>query len=139
MRADVGVMISASHNSYLDNGIKFFGPDGFKLSDEVEMEIESLLDGEISYAQSQSIGMAKRIDDALGRYMEFAKSAFPKKKLLDGLKVVVDCANGAAYKAAPIVLWELGAEVIALGVNQMVTILIKIVAQLIQLWRLMLY
>tara|TARA_B110000967_G_scaffold209230_2_gene264481 strand:+ start:7009 stop:8349 length:1341 start_codon:yes stop_codon:yes gene_type:complete len=117
MRADVGVMISASHNSYLDNGIKFFGPDGFKLSDEVEMEIESLLDGEISYAQSQSIGMAKRIDDALGRYMEFAKSAFPKKKLLDGLKVVVDCANGAAYKAAPIVLWELGAEVIALGVN----------------------
>jgi len=117
MRADVGVMISASHNSYLDNGIKFFGPDGFKLSDEVEMEIESLLDGEISYAQSQSIGMAKRIDDALGRYMEFAKSAFPKKKLLDGLKVVVDCANGAAYKAAPIVLWELGAEVIALGVD----------------------
>lgn len=117
MRADVGVMISASHNSYLDNGIKFFGPDGFKLSDEVEMEIESLLDGEISYAQSQNIGKAKRIDDALGRYMEFAKSAFPRKKLLDGLKVVVDCANGAAYKAAPIVLWELGAEVIALGVN----------------------
>ena len=117
MRADVGVMISASHNSYLDNGIKFFGPDGFKLSDEVEMEIESFLDGEISYAQSQNIGKAKRIDDALGRYMEFAKSAFPRKKLLDGLKVVVDCANGAAYKAAPIVLWELGAEVIALGVN----------------------
>ena len=117
MRAGVGVMISASHNSYLDNGIKFFGPDGFKLSDEVEMEIESLLDGEISYAQSQNIGKAKRIDDALGRYMEFAKSAFPRKKLLDGLKVVVDCANGAAYKAAPIVLWELGAEVIALGVN----------------------
>ena len=117
MRADVGVMISASHNSYLDNGIKFFGPDGFKLSDEVEMEIESFLDDEISYAQSQNIGKAKRIDDALGRYMEFAKSAFPRKKLLDGLKVVVDCANGAAYKAAPIVLWELGAEVIALGVN----------------------
>ena len=117
MRADVGVMISASHNSYLDNGIKFFGPDGYKLSDEVEMEIESFLDGEISYAQSQNIGKAKRIDDALGRYMEFAKSAFPRKKLLDGLKVVVDCANGAAYKAAPIVLWELGAEVIALGVN----------------------
>ena len=117
MRADVGVMISASHNSYLDNGIKFFGPDGYKLSDEVEMEIESFLDGEISYAQSQNIGKAKRIDDALGRYMEFAKSAFPRKKLLDGLKVVVDCANGAAYKAAPIVLWELGAEVKALGVN----------------------
>ena len=117
MRADVGVMISASHNSYLDNGIKFFGPEGFKLSDKVELEIEKLLDGEIEYAASQNIGMAKRIDDALGRYMEFAKSAFPRKKLLNGLKVVVDCANGAAYKAAPIVLWELGAEVISIGVN----------------------
>ena len=117
MRADVGVMISASHNSYLDNGIKFFGPEGFKLSDKVELEIEKLLDDEIKYAASQNIGMAKRIDDALGRYMEFAKSAFPRKKLLNGLKVVVDCANGAAYKAAPIVLWELGAEVISIGVN----------------------
>ncbi|MDC0095836.1 phosphoglucosamine mutase [Amylibacter sp.] len=117
MRADVGVMISASHNSYLDNGIKFFGPEGFKLSDKVELEIEKLLDDEIEYAASQNIGMAKRIDDALGRYMEFAKSAFPRKKLLNGLKVIVDCANGAAYKAAPIVLWELGAEVIAIGVN----------------------
>ena len=117
MRADVGVMISASHNSYLDNGIKFFGPEGFKLSDKVEREIEKLLDYEIEYAASQNIGMAKRIDDALGRYMEFAKSAFPRKKLLNGLKVVVDCANGAAYKAAPIVLWELGAEVISIGVN----------------------
>ena len=117
MRADVGVMISASHNSYLDNGIKFFGPEGFKLSDKVELEIEKLLDDEIVYAASQNIGMAKRIDDALGRYMEFAKSAFPRKKLLNGLKVVVDCANGAAYKAAPIVLWELGAEVISIGVN----------------------
>ena len=117
MRADVGVMISASHNSYLDNGIKFFGPEGFKLSDKVEVEIEKLLDDEIEYAASQNIGMAKRIDDALGRYMEFAKSAFPRKKLLNGLKVVVDCANGAAYKAAPIVLWELGAEVISIGVN----------------------
>jgi len=117
MRADVGVMISASHNSYLDNGIKFFGPDGFKLSDKVELQIEKLLDGEIEYAASENIGMAKRIDDALGRYMEFAKSAFPRRKLLDGLKVVVDCANGAAYKAAPIVLWELGAEVISIGVN----------------------
>ena len=117
MRADVGVMISASHNSYLDNGIKFFGPEGFKLSDKVELEIEKLLDNEIEYAASQNIGMAKRIDDALGRYMEFAKSAFPRKKLLNGLKVVVDCANGAAYKAAPIVLWELGAEVISIGVN----------------------
>ena len=117
MRADVGVMISASHNSYLDNGIKFFGPEGFKLSDKVELEIEKLLDDEIVYAASENIGMAKRIDDALGRYMEFAKSAFPRKKLLNGLKVVVDCANGAAYKAAPIVLWELGAEVISIGVN----------------------
>jgi len=117
MRADVGVMISASHNSYLDNGIKFFGPEGFKLSDKVELEIEKLLDDEIKYAASENIGMAKRIDDALGRYMEFAKSAFPRKKLLNGLKVVVDCANGAAYKAAPIVLWELGAEVISIGVN----------------------
>ena len=117
MRADVGVMISASHNSYLDNGIKFFGPDGFKLSDKVELQIEELLDGEIEYAAPENIGMAKRIDDALGRYMEFAKSAFPRRKLLDGLKVVVDCANGAAYKAAPIVLWELGAEVISIGVN----------------------
>jgi phosphoglucosamine mutase len=117
MRADVGVMISASHNSYLDNGIKFFGPEGFKLSDKVELEIEKLLDDEIEYAASENIGMAKRIDDALVRYMEFAKSAFPRKKLLNGLKVVVDCANGAAYKAAPIVLWELGAEVISIGVN----------------------
>ncbi|MDB0000719.1 phosphoglucosamine mutase [Amylibacter sp.] len=117
MRADVGVMISASHNSYLDNGIKFFGPEGFKLSDKVEFEIEKLLDDEIEYAASENIGMAKRIDDALGRYMEFAKSAFPRTKLLNGLKVVVDCANGAAYKAAPIVLWELGAEVISIGVN----------------------
>lgn len=117
MRADVGVMISASHNSYLDNGIKFFGPEGFKLSDKVELEIEKFLDNEIEYAASENIGMAKRIDDALGRYMEFAKSAFPRKKLLNGLKVVVDCANGAAYKAAPIVLWELGAEVISIGVN----------------------
>ena len=117
MRADVGVMISASHNSYLDNGIKFFGPDGFKLSDKVELKIEELLDNGIEYADSQNIGMAKRIDDALGRYMEFAKSAFPRKKLLNGLKVVVDCANGAAYKAAPIVLWELGAEVISIGVD----------------------
>jgi phosphoglucosamine mutase len=117
MRADVGVMISASHNPYLDNGIKFFGPDGFKLSDEAEMKIEEFLDGDIQYAKAENIGMAKRIDDALGRYMEFAKSAFPRQKLLDGMKVVIDCANGAAYKAAPIVLWELGAEVIVLGAS----------------------
>ncbi|GLQ34570.1 phosphoglucosamine mutase [Amylibacter marinus] len=117
MRADVGVMISASHNSYQDNGIKFFGPDGFKLDDGAELKIEEFLQGEIDYAKAENIGMARRIDDGLGRYMEFAKSAFPRKKLLDGMKVVVDCANGAAYKAAPIVLWELGAEVISLGVN----------------------
>ena len=117
MRADVGVMISASHNAYLDNGIKFFGPDGYKLSDDVELQIENLLESGIQYAKSENIGMAKRIDDALGRYMEFAKSAFPREKLLDGMKVVIDCANGAAYKAAPIVLWELGAEVISLGVE----------------------
>lgn len=117
MRADVGVMISASHNQYLDNGIKFFGPDGFKLSDEAEMKIEEYLDGDIDYAKAENIGRAKRIDDALGRYMEFAKSAFPRKKLLDGMKVVIDCANGAAYKAAPILLWELGAEVIEIGTS----------------------
>jgi phosphoglucosamine mutase len=117
MRADVGVMISASHNPYLDNGIKFFGPDGFKLSDEAETKIEEYLDGDIDYAKAENIGRAKRIDDALGRYMEFAKSAFPRSKLLDGMKVVIDCANGAAYKAAPVLLWELGAEVIEIGTS----------------------
>ena len=117
MRADVGVMISASHNSYQDNGIKFFGPDGFKLNDEAELKIENFLEGEIDYAKAENIGRAQRIDDGLGRYMEFAKTAFSRQKLLDGMKVVIDCANGAAYKAAPIVLWELGAEVISLGVN----------------------
>lgn len=118
MRADVGVMISASHNPYHDNGIKFFGPDGFKLSDEAEAEIEAMVQGDgVELARPENIGAAKRIDDALGRYMEFAKTAFPRQRLLDGLKVVVDCANGAAYKAAPIVLWELGAEVIPIGVS----------------------
>jgi phosphoglucosamine mutase len=117
MRADVGVMISASHNAHQDNGIKFFGPDGYKLSDTVEAEIEEMVAGEIDLARPENIGSAKRIDDALGRYMEFAKTAFPRQRLLDGLKVVVDCANGAAYKAAPIVLWELGAEVIPIGVT----------------------
>ena len=119
MRADVGVMISASHNPFHDNGIKFFGPDGYKLSDEAQAEIEALVmdpDG-VELARPESIGNAKRIDDALGRYMEFAKSSFPRKRLLDGMKVVVDCANGAAYKAAPIVLWELGAEVVPVGVT----------------------
>ena len=117
MRADVGVMISASHNAYTDNGIKFFGPDGYKLSDDAELEIETLLEQEISYAQAQNIGRAKRIDDGLGRYIEFAKRAYPRKKLLDGLKIVVDCANGAAYKSAPTALWELGADVVSIGVE----------------------
>jgi len=117
MRADVGVMISASHNPYHDNGIKFFGPDGFKLSDEAEIEIETLVDGDIVLAQPENIGRVQRIDDGLGRYMEFAKTAFPGERVLEGLKVVVDCANGAAYKAAPTVLWELGAEVIPVGVT----------------------
>lgn len=117
MRADLGVMISASHNPHQDNGIKFFGPDGFKLNDEAELEIEALVEGEISLAEAQNIGRAKRIDDARGRYEEFIKTTFPSGLRLDGLKVVIDCANGAAYKAAPEVLWELGAEVIALGVS----------------------
>lgn len=117
MRADVGIMISASHNPAHDNGIKFFGPDGFKLSDEAEAEIERLVGGEIDPAQPQNIGRAKRIDDGRGRYVEYAKTTFPQGRTLEGLKVVVDCAHGAAYRAAPDVLWELGAEVIPLGVN----------------------
>ena len=117
MRADVGVMISASHNPYRDNGIKFFGPEGYKLSDDAEREIEAMVAGKIEMARPENIGKVTRIDDALGRYMEFAKTAFPRKRILEGLKVVVDCANGAAYKAAPIVLWELGADVIPLGVS----------------------
>ena len=117
MRADLGVMISASHNPHYDNGIKFFGPDGFKLSDEAEAEIEAMLDGDIAPAQPENIGRAKRIDDALGRYGEYAKTTFPSGLRLDGLKVVIDCANGAAYKSAPQVLWELGAEVITVGVS----------------------
>ena len=117
MRADVGVMISASHNPAEDNGIKFFGPDGFKLSDEAEAEIEALALGEIVPAQAANIGRAKRIDDGRLRYVERVKSSFPKGRTLDGLKVVIDCANGAAYRAAPEVLWELGADVVALGVT----------------------
>lgn len=117
MRADLGVMISASHNPHYDNGIKFFGPDGFKLSDEAEMAIEALLEGEISPAKPENIGRARRIDDGRGRYVERAKVTFPTGMRLDGLKVVIDCANGAAYKAAPEVLWELGAEVIPIGVE----------------------
>ncbi len=116
MRADLGVMISASHNPHQDNGIKFFGPDGFKLSDAAEAEIEAILEGEIQLAQAGNIGRAKRIEDGRGRYQEFVKTSFPPGLRLDGLKVVVDCANGAAYRAAPEVLWELGAEVIPIGV-----------------------
>ena len=116
MRADVGVMISASHNPHEDNGIKFFGPDGFKLSDAAEAEIEAMIEGEIQPAKPENIGRAKRIEDGRGRYQEFVKTSFPSGLRLDGLKVVIDCANGAAYKAAPEVLWELGAEVIPIGV-----------------------
>ncbi len=117
MRADLGIMISASHNPATDNGIKFFGPDGFKLSDEAEAEIESIVAGHIEPAQPGNIGRAKRIDDGRGRYVEYAKTTFPGGQRLDGMKVVIDCANGAAYRAAPEVLWELGAEVIPLGVD----------------------
>ena len=118
MRADLGVMISASHNPYKDNGIKFFGPDGFKLSDEAEQAIEEMLEvGGLKLAASDKIGRATQIDDAGGRYLEFAKTTIPRRISLDGLKIVVDCANGAAYKVAPEALWELGAEVIAIGVE----------------------
>ncbi len=117
MRADVGVMISASHNPASDNGIKFFGPDGFKLSDEAEAEIEALVFGDIQPAQAGNIGRARRIDDGRFRYVERVKSTFPQGLSLEGLKVVIDCANGAAYRAAPEVLWELGAEVVAIGVS----------------------
>jgi phosphoglucosamine mutase len=117
MRADLGVMISASHNPHQDNGIKFFGPDGFKLSDEAEAEIEAIVAGEITPAEPALIGRARRIEDGRGRYQEFVKTTFPAGLRLDGLKVVIDCAHGAAYKAAPEVLWELGAEVIAVGVS----------------------
>jgi phosphoglucosamine mutase len=117
LRADLGVMISASHNHFEDNGIKFFGPDGQKLSDNHEAAIEALMENglEDGLAKPRSIGRAKRIDDAGARYIEFAKRTFPKHLSLDGLRVVVDCAHGAAYKVAPAILWELGAEVIALG------------------------
>lgn len=117
MRADVGIMISASHNPHTDNGIKFFGPDGFKLSDEAEEEIERLIDGNIEPAQAVNIGRAKRIDDGRFRYAERIKSTFPRGRSLEGLKVVIDCANGAAHRTAPEVLWELGAEVIPVGVS----------------------
>jgi phosphoglucosamine mutase len=118
LRADIGVMISASHNPYYDNGIKLFGPDGYKLSDDTEVEIERLMANGMGegLAASADLGRAQRLNDAEGRYVEFVKNTFPKGLTLDGLKIVVDCANGAAYKVAPTALWELGAEVIRLGV-----------------------
>ncbi len=117
MRADLGVMISASHNPYQDNGIKIFGPDGYKLSDDQESAIEALIDNpeKIDLAPSAEIGRAKRIDDAGARYIEFAKRTYPGESNLDGLRVVIDAANGAAYSTAPTALWELGAEVIIIG------------------------
>jgi phosphoglucosamine mutase len=117
MRADLGVMISASHNPFADNGIKLFGPDGYKLSDEAEGAIEKRLGQGPRLAKSEMIGRARRIDDARGRYVQFAKDTFPEHLRLDGLKVVVDCANGAAYHVAPDALWELGAEVVPLGIG----------------------
>jgi phosphoglucosamine mutase len=119
MRAAVGVMISASHNSYEDNGIKLFGPDGHKLSDDIELEIEKLLDADLGrkLAASTDLGRARRIDDAQARYIEFAKRTLPRNLTFEGLRIVVDCANGAAYKVAPEALWELGAEVIQIGVE----------------------
>ncbi len=119
LRADLGVMISASHNRYVDNGIKFFGPDGHKLSDEVEGEIESLMHNglEDGLAAAENIGRAKRIDDAQARYIEYVKRTFPRRLTLENMRIVVDCANGAAYRVAPTVFWELGAEIIALGVS----------------------
>ncbi len=118
LRADLGVMISASHNPYQDNGIKFFAPDGYKLSDAVEKKIEKLVadDHFEARATPNRLGRAKRLDDAAGRYIEFAKATFPKHLTLDGMKIVVDCANGAAYQVAPTILRELGAEVVAIGV-----------------------
>jgi phosphoglucosamine mutase len=119
LRADLGVMISASHNPYQDNGIKLFGPDGQKLSDEREHEIESMMENGLQngLAAPAKIGRARRIDDAQARYIEFAKRTFPKHLQLDGLRIVVDCANGAAYKVAPAVLWELGADIFTVGVE----------------------
>jgi phosphoglucosamine mutase len=119
MRCDLGVMISASHNPYDDNGIKFFGPDGFKLSDEIESEIEKLVDADLAkrLAKPEALGRAKRIDGAHDRYVEFAKRTLPRNLSFEGLRVVVDCANGAAYRVAPEALWELGAEVFPIGVD----------------------
>ncbi len=119
MRADLGVMISASHNPYDDNGIKLFGPDGYKLSDQIELEIEALVDSDLSkrFAASEDLGRARRIDGVQDRYIEFAKLTLPRAVSLDGLRVVIDCANGAAYRVAPGALWELGADVVSIGVE----------------------
>ncbi len=121
MRCDVGVMISASHNSYEDNGIKLFDPNGLKLSDKNELEIEKIIDNKNkllkSLVDSKKLGRAKRIEDAAGRYLEFVKSTFPRELSLKNLKIVIDCANGAAYQVAPRALWELGADVIPIGCN----------------------
>jgi phosphoglucosamine mutase len=117
LRADMGVMISASHNPFEDNGIKLFGPDGFKLSDEDEAAIERRMEAEPELAEPARIGSAVRLEDGRGRYIEFAKASFPRRLQLSGLKIVVDCANGAAYRTAPQVLWELGAEVVRLGTS----------------------
>ncbi len=117
MRADIGVMISASHNPFVDNGIKLFGPDGYKLSDEDEVAIEKLLHEEPRLVPSAQIGRARRVDDAKGRYIHNAKMSFPAELRLDGLKIVIDCANGAGYEVAPSVLWELGADIVTMGVS----------------------
>jgi len=119
LRADLGVMISASHNPYSDNGIKLFGPDGYKLSDETELSIEKLMQGNTAelLADPERIGRARRVDSAQERYIEFAKRTLPRNLSFEGLRVVIDCANGAAYKVAPLALWELGAEVVQLGVE----------------------
>ncbi|MDA5093518.1 phosphoglucosamine mutase [Aliiroseovarius sp. KMU-50] len=117
MRADLGIMISASHNPFHDNGIKFFGPDGFKLSDEDEAEIERFVSNGVEPVQAQNIGRAKRVDEGRMRYTEYLKTTFPAQKELNGIKVVVDCANGAAYRTAPDALWELGAEIVTVGVS----------------------
>jgi phosphoglucosamine mutase len=117
MRADVGVMISASHNPFEDNGIKLFGPDGFKLSDDAELAIEAMIEQDMPLAEAGDVGRARRIEDARGRYIHAVKASLPHNVRLDGLRIVVDCANGAAYHVAPSALWELGAEVIAIGVE----------------------
>ncbi|MCP1334900.1 phosphoglucosamine mutase [Futiania mangrovi] len=119
LRADLGVMISASHNAFQDNGIKLFGPDGYKLSDEIEAQIEHMMENGLDegLAKPDRLGRARRLEDAQSRYVEIVKASFPRELTLDGIRVVIDCANGAAYKVAPDVLWELGAEIVKIGVS----------------------